>query len=236
MSELIFVRHGQATFGEDSYDKLSTTGHEQVKHLSSHWLALGEQFDCIYSGSLRRQIETADRLMSHIKDAPEGSLIHPGFNEYPGDPLIRVYLRDHGVGDGHPDSLRLPIVEERLFQKVFESAAGRWIKDELLPNGEDSDFETYRQFQQRVHGAIDELMTRHQRGSRVVVATSGGVIALALQRVLGFSDEQVIATNWMVYNSSVTRIRYGNGKISLTGFNGLAHLEKPELRHMITFR
>ncbi|MEZ5491222.1 MAG: hypothetical protein R3F50_13010 [Gammaproteobacteria bacterium] len=46
----------------------------------------------------------------------------------------------------------------------------------------------------------------------------------------------MIATNWMVHNSSVTRIRYGGGKISLTLFNNLAHLEKPDLQHMVTFR
>jgi hypothetical protein len=40
----------------------------------------------------------------------------------------------------------------------------------------------------------------------------------------------------MVRNSSVTRIIYGRGKLSLTQFNNLAHLENPENKHMITFR
>jgi broad specificity phosphatase PhoE len=79
-------------------------------------------------------------------------------------------------------------------------------------------------------------MARHDNGSRVLVSTSGGVIALALQRVLGLPDAQVIAANWMVNNSSVTRIRYGGGRVSLSLFNGLSHLEKPQLRDKITFR
>ena len=59
---------------------------------------------------------------------------------------------------------------------------------------------------------------------------------MALQRVLQFPDEKVISTNWMVHNSSVTRFKYGNGKVSLTQFNSLPHLEKNEFKHMITYR
>jgi len=59
---------------------------------------------------------------------------------------------------------------------------------------------------------------------------------MALQRVLQFPDEKVISTNWMVNNSSVTRFKYGNGKVSLTQFNSLPHLEKNEFKHMITYR
>ena len=40
----------------------------------------------------------------------------------------------------------------------------------------------------------------------------------------------------MVNNSSVTRLRYGDGKLSLVQFNALAHLEKPGLRGKITYR
>ena len=59
---------------------------------------------------------------------------------------------------------------------------------------------------------------------------------MALQRVLNFPDDQVIATNWMVRNSAVSRIIYGRGKLSLTQFNNLAHLETPEKQQLITFR
>ena len=38
MSELVFVRHGQASFGAASYDALSERGFEQVRELARHWL------------------------------------------------------------------------------------------------------------------------------------------------------------------------------------------------------
>ncbi|MFM1896515.1 MAG: hypothetical protein RLZZ385_1589 [Pseudomonadota bacterium] len=235
MSELVLVRHGQASFGAASYDKLSPHGEEQIRLLSRHWQALGERFDWIYAGSLQRQLETAAGLLPHVP-AVSAPIVDPAFNEYNGDPLISVYLREHATKEGFPPGLQLPIRDNRLFQQVFEAATAHWIRGSLHPDESDLGFERWEDFQQRVHGAVDALMERHQGGSRVLISTSGGVIALALQRVLRFPDEQAIATNWMVHNSSVTRIRYGRGRASLTVFNSLAHLEQPDLQHMITYR
>lgn len=236
MSELILVRHGQASFGAESYDKLSDKGVEQVKILSQHWQALGERFDHIYSGTLLRQRETAQELLPLVKGEPTASVQLTGFNEYNGDPLIRAHLRDMREAGDLSGPAQWPIQDERLFQKIFEKATARWIVDDLDPRDDIADFERWSDFKARVYAALDEVMARHGSGSRVIVSTSGGVIAMALQRVLNFPDDQVIATNWMVRNSAVSRIIYGRGKLSLTQFNNLAHLETPEKQQLITFR
>ena len=252
MSELIFVRHGQASFGQKSYDKLSERGIEQVKILARHWQDMGEQFDCIYSGTLLRQRESAQELLSLVRGEPDKSIENPSLNEYNGDPLIRVYLRNHAASEGRkPDREALmedlmedlgkdlgkdPRKDPRRFQELFEAATAKWIRNELQPTPGDTEFEYWDSFKSRVHGVVDELMASHSDGSKVLISTSGGVIAMAMQRVLQFPDEQVITTNWMVKNSSVTRIQYGNGKLSLVQFNNLAHLEKADMAHMITYR
>lgn len=236
MSELILVRHGQASFGKASYDKLSDKGVEQVKILARHWQELGEQFDHIYSGTLLRQKETANELLCLLKDASAASIENPAFNEYNGDPLMRAYLRDHAAGEGFDSPLPWPIKDERLFQTVFEAACAKWIRGELKPDVQDDAFEYWQDFQNRVYTAIDEIMARHNSGSRVLISTSGGVIAMVLQRVLQFPDQSVITTNWMVRNSSVSRIKYGQGKVSLTQFNSLPHLERSGLQEMVTYR
>ncbi|MCH8264516.1 MAG: histidine phosphatase family protein [Proteobacteria bacterium] len=238
MSELILVRHGQASFGKKSYDKLSDRGIEQVKFLARHWQDMGERFDCVYSGTLLRQRETAKELLSLVRGEPDKSIENPSLNEYNGDPLIRVYLRNHAAGEGRKldreASMIDPGKDPRRFQEIFEAATAKWIRNELQPAPGDTEFEYWDSFKSRVYGVVDELMARH--GSKVLISTSGGVIAMALQRVLQFPDEQVITTNWMVKNSSVTRVKYGNGKLSLVLFNSLAHLEKAELAHMVTYR
>lgn len=241
MSELIFVRHGQASFGAQSYDKLSALGIRQIEILAEHWLSTGERFDHIYSGELLRQVETANGLLSLVQTDPaQGSpvqtLVHSGFNEYNGSPLIDIYLRDHAAQVGIGAGVQSPINDRKLFQQVFEAATAKWISDQLRPTELDIEFEAWSEFQRRVHAAMDEIMQRHNKGSKVLISTSGGVIALALQRVMKLPDSQAIAVNWMVNNSSVTRIRYGGGRASLSLFNGLSHLEQPQYRELITFR
>lgn len=235
MSELVLVRHGQASFGSDNYDRLSEQGHRQVRILAEYWHSLGERFDHLYSGELRRQKETAAAL--EPVTTAGGSQVHPGFNEYEGDPLISIYLRDHARADGFDELLEPPYMRDRKqFQKVLEAATARWLADELEPRGDEAGFERWREFTGRVQVALDELMERHRGGKRILVATSGGVIAAAMQHVLSLPDHKTIATNWVVNNASVTRILYGAGRVSLHQFNGLAHLETPQHKSLITLR
>lgn len=234
MSELILVRHGQASFGADSYDKLSTLGEQQALLLAQHWQNLGEQFEVAYSGTLLRQQQTAAALLSLVKQ-PDLH-VHEGLNEYNGEPLLRIYLRDHAVREGFSEGLKLPIKDRKSFQLVLEAATQHWINGSLNAAQDDLDFESWKDFQSRVHGALDELMQAHSGGARVLISTSGGVIALALQRALNLPDNQALATNWMVNNSSITRLVYGRGKVSLGCFNAVPHLETPQLKDLITFR
>lgn len=236
MSELVLVRHGQASFGAESYDKLSDQGVEQVRLLASHWQTLGLQFDELISGSLLRQRETAAELTPLLKNQHGDVAVDPRFNEYDGDPLIRLYLRDFGAEEGLASPEDWPIRDRKQFQLVLEAAASKWIRGELTPGSGDTDFESFAAFKQRVHNGIDAVMHQYSGGSCVCLSTSGGVIAMALQRVLDFPDEQVIATNWMLHNSSVTRIRYGAGRVSLSQFNSLPHLEREDRQHLITYR
>ena len=59
MSSLFLVRHGQASFLERNYDKLSAKGEEQSRILGRYWAGLKIGFDRVYSGPRVRQRETA---------------------------------------------------------------------------------------------------------------------------------------------------------------------------------
>jgi phosphohistidine phosphatase SixA len=64
-SEIILIRHGQANTGakdEDSYDKLSATGHQQSAWLGVYLRAQNSAFDRVICGNLRRHQETAAGL------------------------------------------------------------------------------------------------------------------------------------------------------------------------------
>src|SRR5262249_12248046 len=58
MSHLFLVRHGQASFLEPDYDKLSAKGEAQSRLLGEYWAGKRMVFDRIYSGPRVRQRET----------------------------------------------------------------------------------------------------------------------------------------------------------------------------------
>ena len=50
MSEIYLIRHGQASFGEENYDKLSLNGVKQAQILARHLSRTGKSFDQFFSG------------------------------------------------------------------------------------------------------------------------------------------------------------------------------------------
>src|SRR5260370_24915067 len=59
MSHLFLVRHGQASFLQPDYDRLSTKGEEQSRLLGGYLSKHRVSFDAVYSGPRSRQKDTA---------------------------------------------------------------------------------------------------------------------------------------------------------------------------------
>ncbi len=68
MATLLLIRHGQASYGQADYDRLSPQGEEQARALG-RYLA-DAKLDAIYAGPLRRQVQTA----TLAREAAGGSL------------------------------------------------------------------------------------------------------------------------------------------------------------------
>ena len=78
MSDLFAVRHGQASMQADDYDRLSPLGRRQADVLGDYFLRLGACFDSVYSGTLARQRDTAEIVMSRLRGAGDGGDGHFG--------------------------------------------------------------------------------------------------------------------------------------------------------------
>ncbi len=59
MGAIYLIRHGQASFGHDDYDRLSPLGRAQSARLGEALRAIGLVPDAIVRGSMRRHAETA---------------------------------------------------------------------------------------------------------------------------------------------------------------------------------
>jgi broad specificity phosphatase PhoE len=232
MSTIYLVRHGQASFGTDNYDRLSGNGKEQARLLGEFFAASGERIDRIYSGQLQRQRETAEILGQAVGIAAAAIQIEPAFDEYDSDVILRTFAAS--LDPRQLEEVDWPAARQdrRKFQFFLERAARAWVEarieaEEMLP---------WKGFHGRIVAALDRIMHTEGRSKTLIVSTSGGVIGTAVAHVLGLSNHMGIELNWAVHNASVTRLIYSADKVSLSMFNALPHLDRPDRKALITYR
>lgn len=231
MSTLYLIRHGQASFGTDNYDRLSTTGREQVRQLGRYFAELGQHIDRIYSGSLRRQTETAEIIAEALPNATPVS-IEPAFDEYDSDVILHAFARSltpEQLAEAGWPGLR---TDRRKFQFFLERAARAWVEAQI----EAEDMTSWRGFHGRITTALEAIMREEGRSKTLLISTSGGVIGTLVAHVMGLANHTGLELNWAVHNASITRLIYSTDKVSLSLFNGLPHLDRAELRRLITYR
>lgn len=232
MSTIYLVRHGQASFGTDNYDRLSATGREQIRHLGAYFAELGERIDRIYTGSLYRQTETAEIIAAAFGDSAPPIAIEHAFDEYDSDVILHTFaksLTPEQLAEAGWPELR---TDRRKFQFFLERAARAWVEAQI----EAEEMTPWRGFHGRITGALESIMRNEGRSKTLIVSTSGGVIGTLVAHVMGLSNHVGIELNWAVHNASITRLIYNADKVSLSMFNGLPHLDRVALRSLITYR
>jgi broad specificity phosphatase PhoE len=236
MSMIYMIRHGQASFGKEDYDRLSPLGERQARILAKHFLTTGFQPDMAYSGTLARQTATAREVLSAYHAAgrkvPELEMLS-GFNEYDTGAIVRALFQ--GMVEEDPslkDELPKMYVSKASFKRVFEGAMLRWVTGRF----DTPEMESWVDLKARVAGSLRFIMKRHGRGKTIAVFTSGGAIAASLAQVLMIPGQDALHLNWQLLNASITRFMYNEERITLSGFNEIAHLELAGDPSLITYR
>ena len=216
MGSIVLVRHAQASFGADDYDRLSPLGHRQADWLGAYFKAHDLRFDRVVRGDLRRHRETFEALERHgVGPVAE---IDPRLNEFDYDVLQNDYIRATGTG---PAATREEFLQH--FPIVFEG----WAAGELGTAGE-----TFSAFEARVAAAIDAVTAQ---GHSALVVTSGGVIGMVLRRVLRLDPRTTAETLLNVHNASVHRLTFEEGALRLALFNASPHLDPADRVHARTY-
>ncbi|PNY79636.1 histidine phosphatase family protein [Deinococcus koreensis] len=228
MSELILVRHGQATPFQADTDQLSPLGEAQARAVGEALAAQGVRPTHVLHGSLVRQRRTAELAAAPDWPAPT---LDPRLSEYDGDGLVRTLAPLLAERDPALAALSEAFAAQRggpernrAFQKYLEALAAAWQAGTLTH----PEVEGWADFQGRVRSALADLL-RLPSGSTVLAFTSGGVIGLMVALALDAPGASALALNWRVKNGSVTRLTFGGGRLSLDSFNEIHHLS-PELR------
>ncbi|MGY2894158.1 histidine phosphatase family protein [Deinococcus sp. UYEF24] len=232
MSELLLIRHGQATPFEDDTDRLSKLGETQARAVGAFLAASGIVPSRVVHGPLVRQTRTALLAAEAAGSTWPAAETLPGLAEYDGDGMLRLLApvlaeRDPAFAGLLHDAEALRENElpdrNRAFQKMLERLLGSYLLGETVHPG----VETWADFRGRVRAALENILGS-EGGSTVLAFTSGGVIGSVVAGVLDAPDTSVLKLNWRVRNASVTRLTFGNGRISLDSFNETGHLS-PQL-------
>ncbi|MGE0798096.1 MAG: histidine phosphatase family protein [Lautropia sp.] len=235
MAELYLVRHAQAAFGTDDYDRLTPLGHQQARWLGQYFAERDLSFDHVLTGTLRRHRETVAGLIDGgARLAPV--LTDAGLDEYDSERLVTAHLA--ASGGFQTRSEPPPEVDpgdaayrKRHFQ-LLRNALESWTRGEI----DAAAHRPYDSFQQQAYRAF-ELAWRaeHSDARRVLIVSSGGPISSIVARHLQIPPAGFVALNLQLRNSGFCEIRFGSRSARLISFNCVPHLDTLERRGAITF-
>ncbi len=225
MGTLYLVRHGQASFGEDDYDRLSPLGHRQARRLGEYlrerFAREGIAIDTVLMGSLKRHRETWEG-MAQGAGWSHAPLVWPGLNEYDSEALIQAI---------HPEPLAKPDTPElyRHHFRLLRDALKGWMAGRIAPQGMPS----YTEFVQGIEAALDHV--RQQCRGNAMIVSSGGPISTAVGRVLGTPPETTIELNLRIRNTALTEFAFTPKRHMLVSYNTLPHLDSEAHQSWVTY-
>ena len=210
MGTLYLVRHGQASFGSDDYDRLSDLGARQCERLGEYFRTRGIVFDGAITGTLQRQVESFEALARGLQAAP-GALAMPGLNEYDSAAIVRTV---------HPQPLppARNADEVRQHFRLLRQGLLAWMDGTTRPEGMPS----FAAFRDGIVAALDHVRANYE--GHVLVVSSGGPIATAVAHVLDAPPATIVELNMRMRNSALSELTFTPRRHALVTFNTLPHL------------
>lgn len=223
MAELFLVRHAQASFGTDDYDRLSPLGHQQSRWLGEYFAERGMTFDLTVTGTLRRHRETLLGMRTGGMIAPE-SAEHPGLNEYESERLLSAWLAFKAIPS--PASAG----DRREHFRLLREALAAWVDDRLPLD----DYLSFANFAAGAQAALTAVRSRRD-ARRVLIVSSGGPIATLISAVLGTELKAMVNLNLQMRNTGVSEFRFNERVVHCVSFNNIPHLDLVGRHESITY-
>lgn len=223
MGTLYLIRHGQASYGEPDYDRLSVRGVEQARAIG-RWAA-DAKLDALYAGPLRRQQQTAQYAREVTPALPAITTL-PELAEYPAFEMLQ-HLVPRLVAEDPKFAQLTSAPTPRLLDQAFKTILHKWSSDEWVVEG----VERVASFVARIRSGLDGVLRAATSGARLACVTSAGPIGVAVGLVFGIAAERMVRTSITIRNASITELRFRSDnfdwqpdQLSLVTFNLTAHL------------
>jgi broad specificity phosphatase PhoE len=239
MGRVFLVRHAQASFMEPEYDKLSATGQAQARVLGEYWARHKMVFDRVCTGPRLRHRDTEKAVREvYVKNGlrfPQ-SVVLDEFDEFQGDVVLEKSLPHLSKTNSHIRDLETsvktansPPQRRRNFQKLFDRVVTMWVNGELAVDG----VESWEFFIARVNHGLSQFLSAATKSETCAIFTSGGPVAVSVQRALRLSPQDTLQVAWMPRNCSYSEFLFSSDRFTLSTFNSFQHLDDPAL---LTYR
>lgn len=223
MAEILLLRHAQASFGSDNYDRLSQLGRQQSLWLGEHLRSLEKDCDRVVVGGMARHRETAEQVLAGLGSNVTPDVL-PGLNEYDLQGLLAACRQ------GFPQEWTETDNAGRDYYHNMKRALTYWMDGTLESDGR----EPWAGFCERIHAAFDSICAG-SRFKRALVVTSGGPIGVILARLMGVDNERTCNLIVQVKNTSTSTLLYNRVDLTLDSFNDVSHLQTAARKQNITF-
>ena len=230
MGVIHVVRHGQAAFGTEHYDRLTEIGFTQARLLGGYFARRNIRFDAVFTGTLRRQTETAQGIFEgHPKlGARPLQETYAALDEYKPEAVIMAFTGNFPA-PALAAARRDPVAVRDHF-RVLRDALLAWAEDRTQPEG----MPVWQAFQDGAVAALVEARGRFPDGN-VLIVSSGGPIAAIVAAVLNAPPATAVELNLRIRNSSLTEFASTPRRHHLVSFNGLPHLDTNPDATLITY-
>jgi|SRR5215469_370503 len=218
MASTLLIRHAQASFGSDDYDRLSELGCLQANLTAEHLAATAGPIARIVCGRLARQRGTAERIADAARNAADcrpDLMIDPRLDELAVDACIaRIAPRLADDTGEFRRALSEAKASSDSYQKVIRRIFVEWQRLEDEPG-----IESWPAFSARAASALEEITRSSGPGETTVVVSSGALIATIVRHVLGLPDSAAYGLFEAMQNCSITHLKHSGRRISLSSFN-----------------
>lgn len=229
MAKIIFIRHGQASLGMAEYDALSDTGIQQSKALGAALLQRGITFDKIFSGTMRRHLQTA----THCLEAMQCKLPFErdaSWNEFDHTDIIAKYEPRYSDMQEIINDVSSAENPKQKIMELLAAAMQRWV------SGEHEDYnESWAAFNYRIETGLQRLSERLDKKETALVFTSGGPVCTVMKKVFSLSPEKMYELQLNLANASITQFKNSSRGLQLITFNDHAHFQG-ENKGLFTWR
>lgn len=212
MSELILIRHAQASFGEEDYDNLSDLGHKQATLLGKLFKDLKINPNKVIIGTQKRHFQTLEGFDLACKIEK-----HSGWNEYDFKDLL---LAEFG-----PEIPSEIFTNRKTHFRTLRSTVTKWMNNKLS-----GATEKWTDFSSRVKNALQSSCDLSCE--QVLVVTSGGPISRVVSTTLNTPKEEMMNLNLQIKNTSISRFIFTPRSFYLHSFNSTPQFDGDKSSYM----